>query len=126
MLVCSTGKNELYPRSLPWGVQLYSGADAVLGYRCGSDSKEYACNAGDRGLIPLLVRSPGKENDYPVQYSCLENPIDRGASKATVHGITKKLDTAEQLSLFRHYTDEENKNYINFAHLLNFKSKESV
>ena len=113
---------------LPWGVQLYSGADTVLGYRCGSDSKEYARNAGDRGLIPRLVRSPGEENGYPVQYSCLENPIDRGASQATVHGITKKVDTAEQLtlSLSRHYTDEENKNYINFIHLLNLKSKESV
>ena len=56
---------------------------------CGSDGKESTCNAGDPGLIPGLERSPGDENDYPLQYSCLENPMDRGALWATVHGVTK-------------------------------------
>ncbi|CAI9157067.1 unnamed protein product [Rangifer tarandus platyrhynchus] len=45
----------------------------------GSDSKASACNAGDLGLIPGLGRSPGKGNGNPLQYSCLENPMDGGA-----------------------------------------------
>ena len=45
----------------------------------GSDGKEYACNAGDPGLIPGEGRSPGEGNGYTLQYSCLENPMDRGA-----------------------------------------------
>jgi len=45
----------------------------------GSDSKESACNAGDLGLIPGLGRCPGERNGYPLQYSCLENSMDRGA-----------------------------------------------
>ena len=47
-----------------------------------ADSKESACNAGDSGSIPGLGRSPGEENDYPLQYSCLENIIDREAWQA--------------------------------------------
>ena len=50
-----------------------------LGFPGGSDSKEYACNAGDLGLIPGLGRSPGEGNGSPLQYSCLENPVDREA-----------------------------------------------
>ena len=45
------------------------------------DSKEYACNVGDPGSIPGLGRSPGEGNGYPCQYSCLENPPDRGAGR---------------------------------------------
>ena len=48
-----------------------------------------ACNAGDPGSIPGLGRSPGEGNGNPLQYSCLENPMDRGAWWATVHGVTK-------------------------------------
>ena len=51
--------------------------------------KESACNARDPGLIPGLGRSPGEGNGTPFQHSCLENPMDRGAWKATVRGITK-------------------------------------
>ena len=46
---------------------------------CSSYDKESACNEGDPGLIPGLGRSPGEGNDNPLQYSCLENPMDRGA-----------------------------------------------
>ena len=46
---------------------------------CGSDSKASACNAGDLGSIPGSGRSPGEENGNPLQYSCLENSMDRGA-----------------------------------------------
>ena len=46
---------------------------------------EFACNAGDLGLIPGLGRSPGEGNDNPPQYSCLENSMDRGVWRAIVH-----------------------------------------
>ena len=46
----------------------------------GSDSQESACNVGDPGSIPGLGRSPGEGNNYPLQYSSLENPVDRGFS----------------------------------------------
>ena len=51
----------------------------LQGFPCGSSGKESACNAGDLGSIPALGRSPGEGNGNPLQYSCLENPIDRGA-----------------------------------------------
>ena len=65
---------------------MYSRNQASL---VGSDGKESTCNAGDLGLIPGLGRSPGGGQGNPLQYSCLENPTDRGAWRATVHGITK-------------------------------------
>ena len=65
-----------------------------------SDHKESACNAGDPGLIPGLGRSPGERNGNPLQYSCLENPMDRGAWRAIAHGFTKESDTTERLSFF--------------------------
>ena len=52
-------------------------------------SKESACNAGDLGSIPGLGRSPGEGNGNPLQYSCLENPMGRGAWQATVYGVTR-------------------------------------
>ena len=60
-----------------------------MGFPGVSDGKESACNAGDPGLIPGLGRSPGEGNGYPIQYSCLENFIDRGAWWATVLGVAK-------------------------------------
>ena len=60
-----------------------------MGFPGGSEGKASACNAGDPGLIPGLRRSPGEENSNPLQYSCLENPMDREAWWATVHGVTK-------------------------------------
>ena len=59
------------------------------GFPGGSDGKESACNAGDLGSIPGLGRSPGEGNGNPLQYSCLESPMDRGAWRAAVHGVTK-------------------------------------
>ena len=55
----------------------------------GSDGKESARNAGDLGSIPGLGRSPGEGNGKPFQYSCLENPMDRGPWWVTAHGVTK-------------------------------------
>ena len=51
------------------------------------------------GLTPGLERSPGGGHDNPLQYSCLENPMDRGTWWATVHVVSKESDTAEQLIL---------------------------
>ena len=53
---------------------------------------ESACNAGDLGLIPGSERFPREGNGNPLQYSCLENPVDRGAWKATIMG-SQELDT---------------------------------
>ena len=61
----------------------------TLGLPWWLSSKESACNAGDLGLIPGLERSPGGGHVNPLQYSCLESPIDRGAWWATVHGVAK-------------------------------------
>ena len=59
------------------------------GFPGDSEDKASACNAGDPGTIPGLGRSPGEGNGNPLQYPCLENPMDRGAWRATVHGVTK-------------------------------------
>ena len=55
--------------------------------------KNPPANGGDVGSIPGSGRSPGEGSDNPLQYSCLENPIDRGPWWAAVHGVTKELDT---------------------------------
>ena len=60
-----------------------------VGLSGGSDGKESACNAGDLGSVPGLERSPGEGNGNPLQYSCLENLMDRGAQWPTVHGVSK-------------------------------------
>ena len=60
-----------------------------IGLPCSSNDKEAACNAGDLGSIPGSERSSGERNGSPLQYSCLENPIDREAWRATVHGVAK-------------------------------------
>ena len=60
-----------------------------MGFPGGSDSTESPCNAGDQGLIPGLGTSLGEGNGNPLQYSCLENSMDRKAQWATVHGVAK-------------------------------------
>ena len=66
-----------------------------MGFPGGSRGKESPCNAEDPSLVPGLGRSPGEGNGYPLQYSCLENSMDREAWQDTVHGIEK---TQTQLS----------------------------
>ena len=60
-----------------------------LGFLGGSDGKESACNVGHLGLIHGSGRSLGEGHGNPLQYSCLENPMDRGAWWATVHEVAK-------------------------------------
>ena len=66
----------------------------------GSEDKASACNAGDPGSIPGLGRSPGEGNGNPLQYSCLENPTDRGAWRATVHGVAKSRTRLSDFTFF--------------------------
>ena len=63
----------------------------------GSDGKESACNAGHLSSIPGLGRSPGEGKCNPLQYSCLENPTDRGGWWATVRGVAKESDVTEHM-----------------------------
>ena len=60
--------------------------------------KNRPATLGDSGLIPQSGRSPGEGNDNPLRYSCLGNPMDREAWRATVHEVAKMLDTIEQLN----------------------------
>ena len=69
-----------------------------MGSPHGSDGEESACNARDLGSIPGLGRSPGEGNSNPLQYSCLENPMDRGAL-STVHGVTEWVMTVPLTSM---------------------------
>ena len=62
---------------------------SIKGSPGGSDGKESACNVGDLGSIPGLVRSPGGGHGNPLQYSCLENSHGQGAWQAAVHGVAK-------------------------------------
>ena len=61
----------------------------ALGFPGGSDVKASACKGGDLGSVPGLGRSPGEGNGNPLQYSCLQNPVDGGAWWAIVHRVTK-------------------------------------
>ena len=63
----------------------------MMGFPGGSDGKESACNAGDPDSIPRLGRPLGEENGNPLQYSCLENSMDRGAWQAIVHGGSQRV-----------------------------------
>ena len=73
LCVCISMCMYIYIKGLPWWLS----------------SKESTCNAGDTGSIPGLGRSPGEENGNPLHYSCLGNPMGRGAWWATVHGVQK-------------------------------------
>ena len=73
------------PRIIRW--LKYGWINPFWGFPGGLDGKESALNAGDPGSIPGSGRSPGEGNGNPLQYSCLENPMDRGAWQAAVHGV---------------------------------------
>ena len=88
------------------------------GLSCSSDSKESARHAEDPGLIPGLGRSPGKGNGNPLQYSCLENPMDREAWQATVHGVAKSWTQLSNWHLYFHfsYMDKQGSSTVKFVH----------
>ena len=75
--------------NLALAVYLEVGIQQHRGFPGGTNGKESACSVGDAGLIPGLGRSPGEGNSNPLQYSCLENPVDRGVWWVTVHGVIK-------------------------------------
>ena len=80
----------------------------------GSDGKESACSAEDLHSIPGLGRSLGEVNGYPLQYSCLENSVDRGACWATVHGVAKSRTWLRDFHSLTHTTQ----NRVLFAALI--------
>ena len=86
------------------------GGDDNHGLPRGLKGEELACHARDAGSIPGSGRSPGGGHGNPPQYSCLENPIARGAWRATVHGVTKESDKTEQLN----NNDEDTNNDYDF------------
>ena len=94
MFTDSNSEHELVPSSNPTLILLAFISDD-RGFPGGSDGKDSACNAGDLGLIPGVGRSPEERNGYPLQYSCLENPVDRGPWWSRVHKVTTESDTTE-------------------------------
>ena len=89
-------------------------ANQLLGFPGISDGKESACNAGDLGLIPAWGRSPGEGNGNPLQYSCLENPMDRGAWQATVYSVAWSWTQLKQLSMLQYKI----KSFLKNKHML--------
>ena len=80
--VCNAGD----PSSIPGSGK---SSEEGLGYPDGLDGKESTCKVGYLGSIPGLGRSAAGRNGNPLQYSCLDNPVDRGAWRAMVHGVAK-------------------------------------
>ena len=75
-----------------------------MGFPGGSEVKVSACNAGDLGSIPGSGGSPGEGNGNPLQYSCLENPMDGGAWWATVHGVAKSWTQLSDFTFTFHFS----------------------
>lgn len=76
----------------PGKPQIHSKVININGFPGGSAANYLSANAGGSGSIPGLGRSSGEGNGKSLHYSCLENPIDSGAWRATVHGVTTELD----------------------------------
>ena len=72
-----------------WRLHKVFNVKEFMAFTCSSVSKESACNAGEPGSIPGSGRTPGEGNGNLLQYSCLENPMDRGAWRATVHSVAR-------------------------------------
>ena len=90
----------------------------AVGFPGSLDGKASAYNAGDPGSIPGSERSPGEGNGNPLQYSCLENPMDRGSWWATVHGVAKSRTRLSDFSLFFRYMCLWNQKLLNFLKFL--------
>ena len=87
---CNAGdpRVDFWVRKFPWRRDRLS-TPVFLGFPGGSDGRESTCSTGNLGSIPGLGRSPGGGHGNQLQYSCLENSMDRGAWRATVHGVSK-------------------------------------
>ena len=83
---------------------IYLLSTSYIYFPAGSEGKESACNSGDPGSIPGLGRSSGEGNGNPFQYSCLENPMDGGAWRATVPWGRNESDTIDRLHFHFHFT----------------------
>ena len=98
---CSLALNIVYGTDLKFSILIHSILFSFV--KCwiccpgGSVVKNPPANARDAGSIPGSGRSPGEGNCNPLQYSCLENPMDRGAWRSTVYGVIKESDTTERL-----------------------------
>ena len=97
---------------IPWRFRTVSSKNILhskpnLGASQVLSGKESACQAGVMGSIPGSGRSTGEGNGNPFQYSCLRNPMDRGVSQSTVHGVKKESDTTQQLNNNSNPTYEE-------------------
>ena len=86
--VNSSKSHKLIEKEI-WFVATRVSSWVKIGDPCSSDGKEFPCNAGDPGSIPGSGRSSRERNGNPLQYSCLENPMDRRPRWATVHGVAK-------------------------------------
>ena len=95
------------------------------GFPGGSEVKASACNAEDLGLIPESERSPGEGNGNPLQYSCLENPMDGGAWWAKVHWVAKSQILLSNLTNLTVKKDHESthKNDLFFSFIMNYLTK---
>ena len=100
----SPGEGKGYPLQYS-GLENFMDYTVHVGFPGGSEVKVSACNAEDLGSIPGSGRSPGEGNGNPLQYSCLENPMDRGAWWAPVHGVAEsrtKLSDSTFIFTFFH------------------------
>ena len=89
---CQQCMDKAHLTRISWDARetcVHNPLNLVEGLPAGSDGKESACNAGNLGSIPGLGRCPGEGKGNPLQYSCLENPMDGGAWWAIVHGVAK-------------------------------------
>ena len=87
IIIIKSFKNHIYSIRYP-----------VMGFPGGSNGKESACNAGDQALIPESGASPGEGNGNPLQYSCLENPMDHRSLVGSPMGSQR--DTTELLNMY--------------------------
>ena len=103
IMVMKNDRNDIHLETIWWWGRIFKGWRITWGFLGGSDSKASACNVGDLGLIPGSGRSPGEGNGNPLQYSCLESPMDRGAWWATVHRVAKSWAQLSDLTYLLTY-----------------------